>query len=385
MRLTLAFILVWFTDVGLTQILFSQEPNPKGTWEYKNGKAVGVTIDYGTELMAEDIEQLSAVDSLTRISMGYAGVDSEYVSIEGNLLKLRGLKNLEVVYLNKDGIVDDDLKFTALLPQLRELEFNAKNGEGGCTDGCADSLSSARQLRELRIYNGQFTDKFVDKITQSLPHLEELMLNSPELTDESLRLIAERCQKLKSLSISSDHFTAEGLKYLNVWPNLRRSVNSPVLHKRRQATPGAAGLNSAKKPSEEAATSDTKSNRAGRRNRRRARRNTEDLQTRELIAQVQKLQKIVATLQHRIDRLEDKHAATPAAAKSDVARSVSEPRQGIRYQRPPLHAFTPEAQKALEKGASFSNRLSNIPFNHRSWVDPSDITNPQFLVPIDDD
>jgi hypothetical protein len=364
---------------------FSQDPISKGTWAYKDGKPVSVTIDYGTELTAEDIERLSAVDSLSRISMGYAGVDSEYVSIEGDLLKLGGLKNLEVVYLNIDGIVDDDLKFTALLPKLRELEFNAKNGEGGCTERCADFLSEAKTLLALRIYNGQFTDKFIDKITRGMPNLEELMLSSPELTDESLRLIAERCQKLKSLSISSDHFTAEGLKYLDRWPNLRRSVNSPVLRQRRQTAPGAEELNPAEKPSDKAATSDTKSNRAGRRNRRCARHNAEDLQIRELIAQVQKLQNMVATLQRRIDRLEDKHAATPIAARSDVARSVSEPRQGIRYQRPPLHAFTPEAQKALENGASFLNRVSNIPFNHRSWVDPTDITNPHFLVPIDDD
>ncbi len=102
---------------ALSQAALSHEPISKGTWTYKNGKPKSVAIDYGTELMAEDIERLSTVDSISRISMGYAGIDSEYVTIEGDLLKLGRLKNLEVVYLNKDGIVDDDLKFIAQLPR----------------------------------------------------------------------------------------------------------------------------------------------------------------------------------------------------------------------------------------------------------------------------
>ncbi len=136
----------------------------------------------------------------------------------------------------KDGINDDDLKFIALLPKIHTLEFNADNGyDGGpiCTDQCADHLRSAKTLRSLVIHDGQFTDKFVAKITEGLPNLEELSLNSAELTDESLRLIADRCKKLKSLSIASDHFTAEGLKHLDKLKNLeKRAVSSPALRKR---------------------------------------------------------------------------------------------------------------------------------------------------------
>lgn len=83
------------------------------------------------------------------------------------------------------------------------------------------------------IHDGQFTDRFVAKITEGLPNLEVLSLNSAELTDESLRLLSERCKKLKSLSIASDHFTAEGLKHLDKLKNLEeRSVSSPALSKR---------------------------------------------------------------------------------------------------------------------------------------------------------
>jgi uncharacterized protein (TIGR03067 family) len=222
--------------VDQTQIAFSQQPMSKGSWSYKNQKPESVTFDYGSELTAEDIDQLSGFDSIARISMGHAGIDSEYVTIQGDLLKLGRLRNLKVVYLNKDGIVDDDLKFIALLPKIHELEFNAKNGEGGCTNRCADHLSSAKTLRELRIYNGQFTDQFVAKITQGLPNLEELMLSSPELTDESLRLIVERCKNLKSLSIGSRHFTPEGLKHLDKLKDLeKRVVRSPALRQRNNS------------------------------------------------------------------------------------------------------------------------------------------------------
>lgn len=207
----------------------SQQPMSKGSWSYKSGKLVAVNFDYGTELTAKDIDRLSGFESIAQISMGFAGVNSEYVAIEGDLLKLGQLKNLKVLCLNKHGIVDDDLKFISRLPKIRELEFNAINGKGGCTDRCADFLSEAKTLRELRIWNGQFSDKFIDKITRGMPNLAELMLGSRDLTDESLRLISERCKNLKVLSISSDHFTTVGLKHLDKLKHLqKRRVSTPA-------------------------------------------------------------------------------------------------------------------------------------------------------------
>ena len=212
-----------------SQVVFSQQSMATGGWSYKNGRPDTVNFDYGTELTTGDIRQISAFDSITKLYFGFAGNDSEYVTIEGDLSELGRLKNLEVLYLNKDRIVDSDLKFIALLPKLQELELNVKNGEGGCTDRCADYLSKAKMLRELRIWNGQFSDKFIDKITRGMPNLEELMLGSRDLTDESLRLIAERCKKLKVLSISSDHFTTDGLKHLDKLKHLeKRTVRTPA-------------------------------------------------------------------------------------------------------------------------------------------------------------
>lgn len=218
----------------------AQKAMSKGSWTNKNGQPVSVNFEYGTVLTAHEITILSGIASITQLDMGYAGIDSEYVTIKGDLLKLERLKNLVNVQLNKDGIIDDDLKFIASLPRIRELEFNAKNGEGGCTNRCADHLICAKSLRELRIYNGHFTDKFFDRITRGLPNLEELMVGSPELTDKSLRLIAERCKNLKSLAVESDHFTADGLKHLDNLLNLRRrSVTSPELRKINNRSEGS--------------------------------------------------------------------------------------------------------------------------------------------------
>ena len=221
----------------LSDSLHAQQPDPisKGVWTYKNELPESVTFIYGTALTVKEIDQLSRFTSLSRIVMGCAGVDSEFVEVEGDLLKLGRLKNLEEVHLCKDGINDDDLKFIALLPKLHTLEFNGDNGYDGapvCTDQCGDYLSSAKTLRRLLIHDGEFTDNFVAKIVRGLPDLEELSLNSAKLTNESLRLLAERCKKLKSLSIASDHFTAEGLKHLDKLKDLKkRAVSSPALRK----------------------------------------------------------------------------------------------------------------------------------------------------------
>ncbi|EMB17835.1 TIGR03067 domain-containing protein [Rhodopirellula europaea] len=235
MRLILAISLATLTVVSQPPKTFSQQAISKGDWTYRDGKPESVTFWYGTVLTRSEIDELSSYTSLTRIVMGNAGIDSEYVEIEDTLWKLRRLKNLEEVRLCKDGINNKDLKFIASLPKIRILEFNAHNGGEDrpiCTDQCADHLCSAKTLQHLLIHDGQFTDKFVAKITQGLPELEELMMNSAELTDESLRLISERCKKLKSLSITSDHFTVEGLKHLDRLKKLeRRSVSSPALRK----------------------------------------------------------------------------------------------------------------------------------------------------------
>ncbi len=240
MRIIPAFFLATVIITDQSQMAFSQQPISKGAWTFKNDKPDSVTFDYGTELTVKDIDQISSQTSLTRMVMGYAGVDSEYVEIEGDLLKLGRLKNLQEVHLCIDALNDDDLKFIALLPTLQTLEFNADNGYDPvhniltCTDRCADHLRSAETLRSLVIHDGQFTDKFVAKITEGLSNLEVLSLNSADLTDESLRLLSERCKKLKSLSITSDHFTLEGLKHLDKLKNLEeRSVSSPYLRKRK--------------------------------------------------------------------------------------------------------------------------------------------------------
>ena len=95
MRRILVVLLASLTIVGQSQMAFSQQPISKGEWTYKNGKPESATFDYGTELTAEEIDRLSRCTSIARIVMGYAGVDSEYVTVEGDLLKLGAIEKPE--------------------------------------------------------------------------------------------------------------------------------------------------------------------------------------------------------------------------------------------------------------------------------------------------
>lgn len=128
MRIIPAVLLASFTIAGLSQMALSQQPISMGEWTFANENPESVTFVYGAAVTVKEIDQLSRHTSLTRIVMGYAGVDSEYVEIEGDLLKLGRLKNLKKVHLNIDALNDDGLKFIALLPSLQSLEFNAGNG-----------------------------------------------------------------------------------------------------------------------------------------------------------------------------------------------------------------------------------------------------------------
>jgi hypothetical protein len=210
-------------SAALTHTVFGQQPIAKGLWDHKDGKPCSVNFEYGTNLTARDIESLAACESLTEIVMGNAAIDSEYVTIERDLLPLAGLKELQTLHFCIDKVEDRFLNFIPMLANIRVLEFNADNGRDDrpmCTDQCADFIKEAKTLRELVIYDGRFTDKFVETITRGLPNLERLVIRSPQLTDESMRFIADRCKKLKALSIASDRFTPEGISVLDNLPNL---------------------------------------------------------------------------------------------------------------------------------------------------------------------
>ena len=201
--------LATLTIVGQSQMAFSQQPISKGEWTFKNEKPVSVTFDYGTELTVKEVDRLSSCTSLTRIVMGYAGVDSEFVEIEGDLLKLGRLKNLEEVHLCKDQMNDDDLKFIALLPKIRTLEFNADNGYDAeheipiCTDRCGDHLRSAKTLRSLVIHDGEFTDKFVAKNHRGLAKLGSV---DPEFGGTDGRITSTALGTLQEAEVPFDRF-----------------------------------------------------------------------------------------------------------------------------------------------------------------------------------
>ena len=97
-----------------------------------------LTFPYGSTLTAEDVGHIATAKNLKEIELGYVGVNSEYVSIEGDLSKLGQLKRLERVHLCKQNMTDKDLKFIASLPRIKHLDFNAD------TSGWKKNVSDAR-------------------------------------------------------------------------------------------------------------------------------------------------------------------------------------------------------------------------------------------------
>lgn len=186
-----------------------------------------VKYDYGHVLTAEHLSYIGAQQNLKEIELGFVGVNSEYVTIQGDMLTLGRLKRLERIHLSKEKMIDADLQFIASLPKIKHLAFNANTTpwekEGPrCTDRCADYLKQATTLETLWVHDAtDLTDEFVSKLTEGLANLEHLDLSSPKLTDESLRLLAERCKKLNWLNIGSERFTDAGVLHLGKATNLK--------------------------------------------------------------------------------------------------------------------------------------------------------------------
>ena len=207
----------YFGAAGLEQAKLHEYP-----------KLESVHFVYGTEITRQDIRYLAKLKNLVELKMGFAGVDSEYVTVDGKLNELSKLKKLEAIHLCKQFMRDEDLRFIGDLPELECLEFNANtNGHGKpgptATDDCVKHLVKAKSLRDLCILGEvSFSDQFVKDLTSGLPGLEHLEIASDQLTDETLRRLGTRCKNLKWLNVSSKRFTDEGIDLLSQSNRLER-------------------------------------------------------------------------------------------------------------------------------------------------------------------
>lgn len=222
---------------------FSQDPSSRGARPRSDeqGRIVGLTywgqgglrlsaprdvsnltnveISYGTTLTRDDIEFLASLQNVEELSFG-GNLDGEYVVFEGNLAPLAKLNRLERLFLCKRDMNDCDLEFLRELPNLQTLEFLASSNpstenESSVTDVCAESIGQAKNLRWLRIINGDnLTDRFIEGVSQNLKELVYLNLGSDQLTDRSLQMLAKQCGNLKSIDLYSKQFTDHGVASL---------------------------------------------------------------------------------------------------------------------------------------------------------------------------
>ncbi|PWG68027.1 hypothetical protein DF186_25920, partial [Enterococcus hirae] len=72
-----------------------------------------LTYPYGFTLTAEDVRSIAALRNLKEIELGFVGVSSESVRVEGDMHQWSQLRRLERIHLSKDEIADDDLAFLA--------------------------------------------------------------------------------------------------------------------------------------------------------------------------------------------------------------------------------------------------------------------------------
>lgn len=179
-----------------------------------------LTFPYGVSLDVEILKYLTKSTKLKKLTLGFVGVNSESVNIEGDVNKFALLKNLESAHLCIDKINDRHLKFVAALPRLQRLEFNA-GGDGigrrksGCSDECATYIARASSLKHLWVHDAHhLTDLFIKRISDSLTGLSSLDIESPLFTDTSLQNIGGKLPNLKRLNLGSSQLTDNGVNFL---------------------------------------------------------------------------------------------------------------------------------------------------------------------------
>ena len=152
-------------------------------------------VVHGSHLSADDLRGISKLPHIVELEIGFPGIASECVTLDGGTAPLGQLKTLEVVRLCKDGVSDEDLRFIAELPRLHTLEFRADNGrneEVRCTDKCAEFLCHAKRLQHLTIHGDSFTEDFFGALARGLPKLKTLEMDSSGFVDESQMPIGTR-------------------------------------------------------------------------------------------------------------------------------------------------------------------------------------------------
>jgi internalin A len=125
---------------------------------------------------------------------------------------LKGLAQLEKLYLEQTGISDTGLQNLKGLAKLRVLSLT------GSRITNIDSIGNLSQLEEIDLAGSQITDDGLKSIKR-LSNLRILHLADTKITNDGLRWL-EGLSHLKELHLSATKISDEGLKYLAKMPRL---------------------------------------------------------------------------------------------------------------------------------------------------------------------
>ena len=153
------------------------------------------------------IEAIKALGGRFRNADSILGLDGPSITDAG-LEHLKGLTELESLYIASPHVTDAGLEHLKGLTELKRLEVLRPP----VTDAGLEHLKGLTELKLLALGSRQFTDAGLQHL-KGLTELESLYIGSPYVTDAGLEHL-KGLTELEFLYIRSPHVTDAGLEHL---------------------------------------------------------------------------------------------------------------------------------------------------------------------------
>lgn len=135
---------------------------------------------------------------------------------DSDLERLKGLRHVTSLFLNRTNIADGSLGHLEAMKQLESLDVF----DTGITDVGLNHLRGLDRLQTLDLGFTEITDAGLETIT-GLNRLEELSLNGTDITDAGLERL-KGLARLQRLLLNGTKVTDAGLRHLKELPGLRK-------------------------------------------------------------------------------------------------------------------------------------------------------------------
>ena len=152
-------------------------------------------------------------------NIGTVELSSAHITdIELGRLNLKGLNQLEGLYLTDSKLTDAGLQYLEGLPQLQALALGGQS-QTQITDAGLEHLMGMNQLQQLSLNHCQITDAGLERL-KGMSRLQDLSLGETQVTDIGLEHL-EALDHLPVLDLASTRVTDDGLEHLKRLSRLR--------------------------------------------------------------------------------------------------------------------------------------------------------------------